>query len=291
MSKDDIKRIMRTGSIMTPGLTRWLIADGGPEAIDFSTPAGKVLMGKMTQEYYREGAAFHPSSLAGCMRAQVFSFIGIPFVNNINAELRNLFLDGQWRHLRWQLMGLESGLLKDVEVPLAALDIRLVGSADGLGDDYLFELKGIYSLWQAKQRNAIPDPKHIFQIHCYFLLLELSGYKIKRCALIYEDKQFQRWEEFVINRDEKIIDDIKRKLAGLNGAVNTRRLPTIQQECSNAKGKTFNDCPYSAICLNTGSYDEAEALTTSVQIGRGSSKPARTERRALRVRRSAAGQG
>jgi hypothetical protein len=288
VSTADVKRIMRSDHLVTPKLTKWLIANGGPDSLDFTSGIMKDVMWPMLAERGagRRQDAFHPSSLHQCLRKQVFDYLGVPGSQNIGAELRMIFLDGQWRHLRWQAMGLEAGIFNAVEVPISHEPLRLSGSADALGDDFLFELKGIYSIWQAKKNHGLPKPEHISQIHVYFYMLELTGSDIKKAALVYEDKQSQRWEELVINRDERIIAQVAGIVDYLNSCIDSKELPLVQKECASGKGAAFKGCPYSNVCLATRTYEQAVTLATGVPAGRGDAEPGRAKPRTLRIRRS-----
>lgn len=184
---------------------------------------------------------FGSSSRGTCLRSQLFAYVGMPGQVSMDYKLHNVFQDGHYRHLRWQMMGLDAGIFTHVEVPFALPKYNLTGSIDALNEDegWLFELKGAYRI-----PTEVPE-KHLLQIHTYFLA---TGYD--RCSYVVEDKASQEWREWVVKRDPKIIDEVRKELNDLNRALETRELPEPLEECRDHEG-AWKKCPYRKHCLGT----------------------------------------
>ena len=78
---------------------------------------------------------FGASSRGTCLRAQVFRFTGdVEERTWIDTTLQNLFNDGTWRHIRWQMMCLLGNILTDVETKVTNPKYpNFGGSIDGIG--------------------------------------------------------------------------------------------------------------------------------------------------------------
>ena len=55
----------------------------------------------------------------------MFQYIGVPVMSRGDSRLHSIFIDGTWRHIRWQMMLLEAGILTDIEVPFHDDELRL----------------------------------------------------------------------------------------------------------------------------------------------------------------------
>ena len=247
------KALEQTDKIITPRLSAWLLTEADnalPEKI-----AQKMQDLLTTQPRYR-GQSFSASSATFCLRSQLFSYLDAPATQH-DGRLMNIFMDGKWRHLRWQAMCLMAGILIEIEFPLEWPRKRSKGSMDGVGivpDDHPrlrwrgkefgFELKGMNSMiYQKVVATDTLKPEHVGQIARYFLLsgLELFVYVI-------EDKSTQHWHEVVADRTEPFwanaIEEQRWELNELNKAASKKRLPDRIPECAQLKGPTFMGCSF-----------------------------------------------
>ena len=85
-------------------------------------------------------------------------------------------------------------------------DALINNSEDGL--DYVFELKSI----KQEQFNKLARPmlEHIYQAYVY---MYMTG--IPRAVILYENKNNQDLKEFVIERDEKIMNKVLTKIKSI----------------------------------------------------------------------------
>lgn len=186
---------------------------------------------------------FGASSRGSCLRRQVFTYLGMPEVHLIDTDLQNLFNDGKWRHLRWQMMGVQSGALTHAEWPTSLPKYRLKVSMDGLNanDQFIFELKGDRN-W-SRALDGVPDA-HLLQIHTMFLA---TGWDT--AAYVIEDKASNQWREIIVRRDPKTTARVRDELEVLNEHVEDRRLPAILPACA-AKEGPYRTCPFASQCLD-----------------------------------------
>ena len=263
----------RTTQIVTRPYRDWLVQIGEqgypPELAEW---VGEQLK---RQGRIRWGS-FSASSGGTCLRKQELGFLGAETEDiSIDPVLQNLFNDGKWRHLRWQIALMSSGLMAEAEVPLLWPRKRLIGSADGRlivpndhpnenwhGWDCGFELKGmnpytyqnvarnIQELEQrGKDRNLAILPEHWAQISRYALV---SGWEL--FSVVYENKSNQQWTEFVVQITQEMLDVAEKELDELNRAIDRRELHPMLPECASQQGQ-YKYCPYgqnrSGVCPST----------------------------------------
>ena len=245
-------KIAKRNSKITPRIHNYLNNNPDGIKIESEEVAKKVLEILAPAEHDRSGH-FHPSQLYECQRKQIFDFYNVKgdtIQKSYNPTLQNLFNDGHFRHLRWQIMLMNAGVLTDVEVKVSIPEKRLGGSADGINSEegWIFELKGTSQFKQVSQRGAMPA--HIKQVHAYMLA---SGYN--SALIVYECKSSQEWVEIEVSRDEKIIQEIEEILTSLNHVIDTGEMPEVLHECQNKTGK-FNSCPYSSKCLRVSQVSD-----------------------------------
>ncbi len=160
-------KILKQNTQITPKLMGWLSRNDGIHTDD---PAiiEKVLAVLAPSSGDRSGH-FHPSQLYQCPRKQLFEFYGLEGSKSFSPTLQNLFNDGHFRHLRWQIMLLNAGILTDIEVKVTLDKYRLGGSMDGVNENegWVFELKGT-SQFSTVQRSGVMAP-HKKQIQAYLL--------------------------------------------------------------------------------------------------------------------------
>lgn len=259
--KNLAKALNNVDTIITPKLVPFLIEHGDDPFPDWVI--GRIAEVLRTKPRDRSGS-FSGSSAGGCARRQELDFLGMP-QQPIDAQLRNIFNDGKWRHLRWQAFLLKAGVLSDIEYSLPWPTMRSMGSVDGIGEVpgdhpqqdwqgkyFGFELKGVSTFQFPKYKENGPLDKHIRQVHRYFLV---GGFDL--FSIIYEDKTTQAWCEWVIKPDPKLLAESKRELEELNGAIDRKELHPMLPDCRNLRGPEWADCTYgglSRVCPRAGTW-------------------------------------
>jgi hypothetical protein len=250
--------------IITPRLNMFLM--NNPNLVLDDWVADKIREQLVKQPRVRSGS-FSSSAAGMCHRRQVFAFLDIHPDGVNSPQLQQIFYDGTWRHLRWQAVLLQAGLLTDIEFPLKWEAMRSVGTMDGLGvvpDDhanfmwrgceYGFELKGINTYGFKKAVSDGVKDDHLAQVHRYFLS---GGFDL--FVIIYEDKNTQEWIEWVVTPEEALLAAQREELRLLNEAVDKKQLPMMRPECASKTGDIWVKgwCPYAGdhgICESATSW-------------------------------------
>ncbi len=256
----NLKRMVRVAkqqSRITPKLTGWLASHG--EGVVVTDEETEALLLRLVKPGGSRSHAFHPSQLYQCQRRQVFDYYGVDGLRAYNPQLQNIFNDGTWRHMRWQIMLLNAGILDRVEVGVSVPEVRLTGSMDGVNDTegWMFELKGTSQFGTVKKGGVMAA--HQKQVMAYLMAAELD-----KAVVVYEDKLGQDWAEFEVHRDEATIKEIASILETLNESVDHDQLPEVLDDCKIAKGKTYDECPYSHICREAKDGHHAVELSQNI---------------------------
>lgn len=264
------------GLLVTPEVRRYFRENDGELTISSATAA--IVTDLLCTPPRDRSGSFSPSARGNCPRAQSLGFLGAPQAP-LSAETYNLFSDGRMRHLRWQMLGLEAGFLTDVEVSVPMPALQGKGSVDGVNTKqrFAFELKGtsmplgilvgaFQHVQQALQDHEVPRRlvptngkgakgvwhiglvwKHVHQLYSYMVQLRANNIDVDRFSLVYEHKESQNWEEFVLHPNAWMEDRCQAELEGLDTAMKRRKLPQILSEC---RVTPEQKCPYAPICHN-----------------------------------------
>lgn len=192
-------------------------------------------------ERVREGS-WSASSAGTCLRQRQFTFLGFP-KKRIDDRTMNIFANGDFVHLRHQAAGLIHGYVTEVEVPVTVSAFNLRGTMDGvLSNGAIAEFKSINHFGFSQVQSFGAQEKHVKQVHSYMLASERES-----AHIVYEDKDTNTLKEFVVHRDETIVDGVVQDLEKLNEATENKKLLPMLPECRNFKG-AYNYCPYAKIC-------------------------------------------
>jgi hypothetical protein len=258
-----LRDMKRDDLLVTPKLSLWLLRN---DHVVVDKAVADHLSRVASTPPRDRSASFSSSSRGSCLRAQVFGFLGAPAYSPADIHLSNIFIDGTWRHLRWQAMLMKAGILTDFEVPREDKKLRLKGSVDGVNFDehWGFELKGMntYGFASCVTKDQ-PLEKHLMQVGTYFIMYP----ELTRWSLLYEDKNLNHWHEFVVDRNDGYTDAAMDELATLNRHIDESTLPDLCDEC---KKKLDYKCPYSEICVKATyqSIDKRADEEVSVQAPR-----------------------
>lgn len=249
----NLKALLRaqndTRLIVTPRVNDYLLHHGDDPV---SPRVAEIIADLISTKPRVRERTFSGSSAGECKRKQVLSFLGFGEMV-VDVQLRNVFNDGKWRHLRWQAMLLDLGVINEAEFSLTAKRYFGVGTMDGLGivpddhpqatwrgEEFGFELKGVsgFQYPTFKDRASMPKPAHLAQVDRYFYL---SGMKL--FVVLYEDKSTQHFTEWVIERDEERVACQERELIALSESVRKEKLPKMLPQCVRGEGEWLT-CQY-----------------------------------------------
>jgi hypothetical protein len=230
--------------VITPRIDTWLRQN--PEGVVFNEQTIDLIrqITKGNEANSKREGRFGASSRGTCQRRQVFAYLGLPQTGALDPVLVNLFNDGKWRHMRWQLMGMQAGVFTHIEHPISVPQLRLKISLDALNADegWFCEVKGA-SDYANKVLSGVPEA-HNLQMHTCMLA---TGWDM--CVYIVEDKRSQEWREVIVRKDPVIYRAVKRELALLNESVEYQRLPGVLPACEAGQGP-YKACPYRGHCLD-----------------------------------------
>lgn len=228
--------------IITPRIDAWLSKNPSMVLDDELIEVFASIV--MKDDNQQRSGRFGSSTRGLCLRQQIFQYCGQPAKRKVNPVLQNLYNDGNWRHLRWQMMGLAANVFTHVEVPVDVPKYRLKTSIDAVNttEKFIFELKGMSSWTNSTLEPEIPE-RHNLQIHSMFVA---TGYDT--CVYVREDKRTQEWRETVVRKDEATFRTVKKELVTLNEHVTERTLPPVLNECW-AKEGAYKTCPYAQECI------------------------------------------
>ena len=277
---DAARKLVDTRLIVTAPYRRWLIEQreqGYPK--NLAQWVGKELAKNGRDRRF----SFSASSGGGCLRAQELAFLGAPpTIEHLDPQLINLFNDGKFRHLRWQIALMSQGIMEAAEVPMEWKERRLKGSADGVlrvpddhavvnwrGKECGFELKGMSPFLFAQKKKLrdsgganeeVLKHEHIQQVARYCLV---KGWKL--FCIVYEDKATQDWMEFVIEPTRRQLNDAAMELEDLNQAIDSKRLDKKLPECHRMKaGGAFYECSFGVstdgACFDSGNWPSPSTL-------------------------------
>jgi hypothetical protein len=146
-------------------------------------------------------------------------------------------------HIRHQVSGLAAGYLRDVEVPLFNKHYNLVGTMDAVDTSGLpVEYKSINQNGFMGVRQFGVKADHMQQIHSYMLAGDYPAARV-----VYENKNTNDLLEFLVERDERLITDIKDDLDNLNLATHNGYLLPMLEECTRKEGQ-YRWCPFASQC-------------------------------------------
>jgi hypothetical protein len=225
---------------------RWLTDNPNPvwsaQAKQFAV---EVFAGNLGGSRKGRKRLFRASSAGSCHRQQVFKILGVKGREEIDGKLANIFANGNFLHLKWQMQGLTEGWLAEAEVPIEREDLNAGGTMDGvLWNGAGFEAKTINSRGYASVMTYGPKEMHIFQVDHYMYLTDIESFSI-----VYDNKDTGEWREFRVDRDAQRMDRVKETLDDLNGYLEAKRLPSILPDCKAKEGLTYRGCAFRDICL------------------------------------------
>lgn len=197
----------------------------------------------------REKVAFYISDAGKCPRAIWFSLKKYP-KKEFDARMMRVFEHGNHTHMRIMSVLFSLGLVNSVEVEIPENEI-IHGRADAIinlrGEPYVIEIKSVNT---TKFRKGEPDGEHIKQLQLY-----LFFFKIKKGILIYENKDTQDIQEFVIDYNENLVKGLFSNFNELKEKIDKNIVPEIPEDIEDWR---CGYCPYVESCEKIEELKEKE---------------------------------
>jgi hypothetical protein len=259
-----LKNLKKQDLIISSRLDQWF--NKNPELV--LTDDDLETIRRLTQPRGERVRCFTGSQAGTCERKQVFGWLGLPQTRRINPHLVNLFMDGTWRHIRWQIILPKAIPGLEVEQRVDSERYQLRGSFDLVHrkERWAGEIKGTRMLSKVIWEGVYEQ--HQQQGMRYLIAADEDPNMphFEKYVYFYEDKTSNDWQEIVVDRKNYALEDhVLRELKRLNNATRTQELPGIIPECKTGKGQFFKECPYSTNCLKIKSWASAEQITRSSQ--------------------------
>lgn len=185
---------------------------------------------------------FSASGAGRCLRERQLAYLGYRQAKRDERSM-NIFANGDYVHLRYQVAGLVGGWLEEAEVAVSVPGKRLTGTMDGkLVINAGMEIKSINSRGFSVVNSYGVKDDHKEQVHSYMYASGLDTFYV-----LYENKDTNTIREFRVDRDERIIAKVEQDLIVLNEATDAQELVPMLPECTREEGR-FGSCPYRKVC-------------------------------------------
>lgn len=243
---------------VTPRHEKWLHENPNAE---YSVEATRFLSTEIGKKQRDRSAAFSASGAMTCPRRRLFSYLGVPEGTRFTSRTIQIFHNGTFMHLRWQMAGISAGWLAQPEVFATNNDLRVKGSLDGILDTGEgLELKSINSNgFNWVMTAEAPKLQHQGQVGTYFVMLP----EIDAFSVIYENKDTQDYKEFVIKREKGPVSAARIELEVLNEHVENETFPEVKDLCWAKQGSEYLQCPFRDICPTISSWTQAKDLVAT----------------------------
>lgn len=195
----------------------------------------------------RDRSGYWSASSAGrCSREQQFTYLGFPGRKRNDVQSQNIFDNGDFLHLRYQVAGIIAGWLQDAEVPVSLNigNIRVKGTMDGmLSWGEVLELKSINSRGFAEIIDLGPKHLHKLQATAYMMAADVG---ITR--FVYENKDRNTNAEFVFYRTPEWEQEVTEQWQLLTELTKEQMLAARLHDCINERGTTWKYCAFADVC-------------------------------------------
>jgi len=233
----------------------------------------------------RDYSYLHPSEFADCLRKIAYNYYGAPKEGSHSSGLLRIFDNGTWMHLRYtsyferagvlrgywrclnpachkiygreEKMGTVAPYLDDKfkcecgnkkhfgyeEVRVNDPEYNFRGNVDAIikidDEHYVLDYKSMNSF--SFKRFTKPYQKHIVQVNIYLWLLGLN-----KGFLLYENKDNQEIRMSPVEKNEKLISQIKTRAKELNALLKSKKLPQRKHDSKSAS--ECRNCLYRGLC-------------------------------------------
>lgn len=226
----------------------------------------------------RRGGIYSPSMLASCVRQVYFTKTKVKKVKTYRTASNAIFLDGDFRHFKWQFVIWKmhrAGLVELIDVGTACLGTEIFvlnnrGDYGGTIDQLIYvpkydfvctlDYKGMNSNSFIKSIYSGPGQRYISQSVGYgglanFALKDKLPKKIEKVFIFGENKNgaiYNRMLKSPLGLQEWSFDlsahrgDVAYRLKLLRSYE--RRGETPPPECVSTRRMMFKDCPFSPLC-------------------------------------------
>ena len=209
-----------------------------------------------------------PSSICGCERQAALKFMGVEGQKRIDPDTELIFLDGHWRHHKWDYIFLDMAAMFPKRIRVIAIEqpvwfpkLRVAGSLDihveikvnGHWLRYVIDFKGANNwAFQFVHREHKPKYEHVLQVLPY-----MRSVKCRRGGIIYDSKEKNHFYIFTFDFKKEEWKLISEWCDRVLEQIERHVLPRMHPECS--KGNFWGDrCVYRGLCYGSKDEDDIE---------------------------------
>jgi len=238
--------------VVTPRHEAWLAKNANAS---YSDEAKEFMAGEIGKPQRDRTKTFSASGAGVCPRRRQFEYLGITEGKRpIKTSLAQIFHNGTFMHLRWQMAGLTDGWMVKAEVPVVNPDLMLSGTLDGLSYKGTgIELKSINSNGFRNIMQHGPKRLHVYQTASY----TLSGAP-NEFSIIYECKDTQEYKEFIHTIKPEALEMVRHEQEVLAHKTGMKELFPMKDECWAKQGTEYIQCPFRDICHKQRDWETAE---------------------------------
>lgn len=213
----------------------------------------------------RTGGLFSPSQLSSCVRQSYFKKTKeIPAKPSFRIESSGFFLDGDFRHFKWQYVMYK--MAQEGIIELLGTEVRVINKQKDFGGaiDNIIKVDGLTAIvdWKGMNTHSFmntvgqgPPSSYITQITAYALLVnEVLGMDIDTMLIVCENKNGPQQVAKMplglleLRFDPSIeADRVRSRLKRLRALERRREIP--EAECVSTHRMQFTSCPFQDYCL------------------------------------------
>tara|TARA_Y100000310_G_scaffold335338_2_gene417148 strand:+ start:50933 stop:51607 length:675 start_codon:yes stop_codon:yes gene_type:complete len=200
------------------------------------------------QPYNKERTAFYVSEADTCPRQIYYSFKNKPKAQ-LEARTRRIFEQGDYSHMRLMSALFSMGIVKAVEITIP-LNEQFNGRADAIitleEESYVLEIKTTKDYAFKILEKPTPAMEKQLQLYLHF-------FNIQKGILIVENKDTQELKEFVVEKNEELINKLLQQFDYLRDQIGSTVTPQKPENLEPWKCKL---CPYQFCKYFTGEKKE-----------------------------------
>jgi hypothetical protein len=243
-------------ALLLPAVEEWLVKNGDKldsfDAADYNFLQQLIIIGTT-----RDASVFSPSGASMCQRSQIidkFPKLRKSKITKIDPKLRQIFDDGKWRHIRWQMLFFKMGIVESAEGFMSKGALKFGGSFDLILNlpwvknkrkrRVVVDIKGTNAAQFIHIRNTGKALfKHELQVQIY---MYLTGCRV--AIIWYENKNNQDVCEVVVPYNLKIIRRAIARQKRMSRYVKVGAFP--KEECSvgDNSDSMFRQCANRLTC-------------------------------------------
>lgn len=195
------------------------------------------------QDEQRQRDYFYASEVGDCFRKIFFKIKGAP-CTAMEPRVQRIFHEGEHVHMRLMSILYSLGLVTASEVKIPDTEL-FRGRADGIlkldGENYVLEMKSI-SPFGFEKLGDMPKPEHMKQIQLY-----MHYFNIPKGVILMENKGNQEMREFVVSKNDQIINKILTDFTKLKEMISSDIVPAVPDK-SNWEYDMCGYCAYKEHC-------------------------------------------